>query len=192
MAIDREIEFWKGRVQDTFVQHFAPSPEQIVFVANSKHFRGNSLLNVYGSSFDAEAMKGKRIEMGGVALRWTAVVNRRPKLKMVGDVSMPSLPIMQQASAGAKALADHTLGFKVHHQLPAYYGCGDDAGQRVLSQRGVRLKDMPGDASSEKIRNRFNQEAGVRPKIGGSRRESSPWWPTLRRRRGTALSRKHV
>lgn len=163
MAVDREIGEWKGRVQDTSVQNFAPLPEQTVFVADSKHFRGNSLLNVYGSSFDTGAMKGKRIEMGGVVLRWTAVVNRRRKLKMVGDVSMPSLPTMQQASAGAKALADHTLGFKVHHQVPAYYGCGDDAGQWVLSERSIRVKDMPSDASPGEIQNWFEQEAGVRP-----------------------------
>lgn len=163
MVISRELEDWRSRVQETSVQCFAPLPEHTVLVPDSQHHRGNSLLNVYSSLQETAAMKGKRIEMGGALIRWTAVVNRRRKLKMAGGVSMPSLPTMEKASAAAKAQADHTLGFRVHHLVPAYYGCGDDAGQRVLSESSIRLIAVPNDVTPSEIQDWFLQEAGVRP-----------------------------
>jgi hypothetical protein len=146
------------------VLHGQSVPEQIAFVANSRHMRGNNLLCVYGSSQEAASMTNKKVELGveRIMTRCHGVVNRRGKLKMAGGISMPSLPTMQKASTAAKTLTEHTLGHRTHHLVQPYYSC-DEPGQRVLSEKSIRLKNLPADVTAEEIENWFVLHAGVRP-----------------------------
>jgi hypothetical protein len=163
-VIDREVDYWRGMIKEHCMDNMLPVPDQVAFIANSKHQRGNSFLCVYGSAQEAASVARRRVVMGAceTLLRWHGVVNRRGKLKMAGGVSMPGLPTMKEASLSAKALTEHTLGHAVHHLVQPYYAC-DQPGQRVLSERSIRLKNLPADVTSQEIANWFEQEAGVRP-----------------------------
>jgi hypothetical protein len=81
---------------------------------------------------------------------------------MTGGISMPSLPTMQKASSSAKALTEHTLGHAVHNLIQPYYACAEP-GQRVLSERSIRLKKMPVDVTSREVEDWFVEGCGVRP-----------------------------
>jgi hypothetical protein len=164
-VIDRGVEEWRGLVKEYCLDNFVPLPEQIAFVSNSKHQRRNNFLCVYASSLEAAYVCGRRVQLGSeeALMRWHAVVNRRSKLKMESGISMPSLPIMQKASESAKALTEHTLGFITHHLGLPYYACGDNAGQRVLSKKSIRLKGMPANVNAAEIQDWFEWGASVRP-----------------------------
>lgn len=163
-ALDREVEEWRRLVKEHCMDNVLPVPEQIAFVGNSKHQRGNSLLCVYGSAQEASLAIGQKVEMGeeGTLMRWHGVVNRRAKQKMAGGVSMPRLPTMQEASTSAKALTEHTLGHPIHHLVQPYYAC-EEPGQRVLSERSIRLKKVPANVTPSEIVDWFVQGCGVRP-----------------------------
>jgi hypothetical protein len=83
--VDREVEVWQWLVRE-YCMEVLPVPEQIAFVGNSKHQRGNNLLCVFNSSQDAALVAGRKVEMGseGTMMRWHGVFNRRAKQKMAG------------------------------------------------------------------------------------------------------------
>lgn len=167
-VVEREVERWRGLIRERAMDTVKPVPELIVFVVDSKHQRGNSLLNIYSSAFEAASEAGQVVELGGdeegerTLTRWTAVVNWRSKQKMAGSVSMPSLPTMQVASASAKAQADHTLGHWVHHLTEPSYAC-EEPGQQVKAEKSIRLTNMPQDTSAEEVQQWFAQGCGVHP-----------------------------
>ncbi|GAQ79805.1 hypothetical protein KFL_000380370 [Klebsormidium nitens] len=156
------VEAFKEGIQEYLADNLLPIPKSIEYIIDRKHARGNSFLCVYNEAREAILVKGRRTELEGCMVRIHGVINRRKKLTMAGGISVPSLATARQASADAKQLTEHTLGWHVDKLTPSYYTCEKD-GQRTLQDLSLRLKKLATNVTATEIKTWFSEHAAVVP-----------------------------